>query len=220
MNAIVFTAVNTTSESLTDAEYRLLEALREDPHLSQRRLAGRLGIALGLTNKMLQMLVRKGYVNIENLGRNRMGYLLTTKGVAEKGSRLLSHLQNTAALFRQARQLVLASLDLKRTDPSTLKCVAVYGCGDVGELVYHTLKAEGVSRLVFVDPEFQGRAFLGQKVFSEEEAAAEAPDLLFVATPRPVDEAALRAKGLTCPVFQFPSGLDMPTGTGVTPVEA
>ena len=203
-------------ETLSEAEFRVLEVLRGEPHLSQRQLASRLGIALGLANKMLGMLARKGYLNFENLGKNRMSYLLTPKGMAEKGSRLVAHLQNTAVLFRQARQLVLARLSTPKA--GALRSVAIYGCGDVGELVYHALHAEGIPELAFVDPGFEGRSFLGRRVLSLDEAAARSPDLLFVTTPRAVDEAALRLSGLSCPVLQFPTGLDLPSGHGVTPV--
>ena len=43
-------------------DLQLLEALDQDNTVTQRTLAMRLGIALGLTNLYLKRLIRKGYV--------------------------------------------------------------------------------------------------------------------------------------------------------------
>src|SRR5687767_9748398 len=61
-----------------------LEAIAEDDRLTQRSLASKLGIALGLTNIYLKRLVRKGYVKCVNIQSNRLQYLLTPKGITEK----------------------------------------------------------------------------------------------------------------------------------------
>ena len=52
--------------------------------LSQRRLAARLGIALGLTNSYVKRCVRKGLVKVRQIPANRYFYYLTPKGFAEK----------------------------------------------------------------------------------------------------------------------------------------
>ncbi len=61
-----------------------LEAIAEDSRITQRTLSSRLGIALGLTNIYLRRLVRKGYIKCVNVQSNRLRYLLTPKGIAEK----------------------------------------------------------------------------------------------------------------------------------------
>ena len=43
-------------------DLQLLEALEQQSTITQRTLATRLGIALGLTNLYLKRLIRKGYV--------------------------------------------------------------------------------------------------------------------------------------------------------------
>ena len=45
-------------------DLKLLEAVEQDSRVTQRSLAGRLGIALGLTNIYLKRLARKGYIKI------------------------------------------------------------------------------------------------------------------------------------------------------------
>ena len=68
--------------------YSLLKLLEENPGLSQRELAKRLGISLGKVNFCLNALVTKGNLKINNFrnSENKMAYayLLTPRGVEEK----------------------------------------------------------------------------------------------------------------------------------------
>ena len=74
---------------LTDEyRYKILKELQQDPNLSQRELAKRLGISLGKTNFCLKALIEKGLVKADNFKNNpnktRYLYLLTPKGIEEK----------------------------------------------------------------------------------------------------------------------------------------
>ena len=62
----------------------LLSELDRDGGATQRILATKLGVALGLTNLYLKRLARKGYIKITTIPRNRIRYLLTPQGVTEK----------------------------------------------------------------------------------------------------------------------------------------
>lgn len=65
-------------------ELRVLTDVSSDGFVTQRRLAKRYGLALGLTNLLIRRLVRKGYIKIVNLQRNRIRYLITPTGLMEK----------------------------------------------------------------------------------------------------------------------------------------
>jgi hypothetical protein len=65
-------------------ELDLLEALSNDTQLTQRRLSAKLGVALGLTNLYLKRLVQKGYLKCVNGRANRLRYVITPTGMAEK----------------------------------------------------------------------------------------------------------------------------------------
>jgi EPS-associated MarR family transcriptional regulator len=71
-----------------EIHYKLLKALEENPDVTQRELAARLGISLGKANYCLRALMRKGWVKMDNFRRNpsKMGYvyLLTPGGIEEK----------------------------------------------------------------------------------------------------------------------------------------
>jgi EPS-associated MarR family transcriptional regulator len=74
---------------LTDEyRYKILKELQQDPDLSQRELAKRLGISLGKANFCLKALIEKGSIKADNFknNTNKTGYLylLTPKGLEEK----------------------------------------------------------------------------------------------------------------------------------------
>ena len=68
--------------------YKLLKRLEANPEISQRELAGELGISLGRVNYCIQALVEKGLVKASNFrnSKNKKGYayLLTPKGIEDK----------------------------------------------------------------------------------------------------------------------------------------
>lgn len=71
-----------------EARYRLLGLLMDNPALSQRQLAGELGISLGKLNYCLAALLDRGYVKAVNFknSNNKRGYLyqLTPAGLTAK----------------------------------------------------------------------------------------------------------------------------------------
>lgn len=77
--------------------YSLLKTLEENPGLSQRDLAKRLGVSLGKVNYCLNALVDKGSLKINNFrnSENKLAYayLLTPRGVEEKARFTVEFLQ-------------------------------------------------------------------------------------------------------------------------------
>lgn len=73
-----------------ETRYRILKLLEADPHASQRRIAGELGISLGRVNYCLRALVSKGVVKVNNFrGSNNKRaylYLLTPRGIEERAT--------------------------------------------------------------------------------------------------------------------------------------
>jgi EPS-associated MarR family transcriptional regulator len=68
--------------------YKILKRLEANPEISQRELAGELGISLGRANYCIQALIEKGLVKANNFrnSKNKKGYayLLTPRGIEEK----------------------------------------------------------------------------------------------------------------------------------------
>ena len=83
----------------------LLAAIESRSDVTQRHLAARLDVALGLANSYLRRCVRKGLVKITQAPANRYLYYLTPQGFAEK-SRLTAHyLSVSFDFYRHAEML-------------------------------------------------------------------------------------------------------------------
>ena len=71
-----------------DVHFRVLHLLAEEPELTQRELAQKLGISLGGVNYCLKALIEIGHIKVGNFSKNPNKsvylYLLTPQGIAEK----------------------------------------------------------------------------------------------------------------------------------------
>lgn len=82
----------------------ILEAIEADSAVSQRKIAERLGIALGLVNTYLRWCVRKGWVKMQHIPARRYAYYVTPQGFLEKSALVGAHIQQSFALFRDAHE--------------------------------------------------------------------------------------------------------------------
>ena len=68
----------------------VLRVLRDNPDITQRQMASKLGISLGGLNYSVKALVEKGWVKMDNFSRNpnklKYSYLLTPRGVKAKAT--------------------------------------------------------------------------------------------------------------------------------------
>ena len=146
--------------------FLLMSELENGEPISQREIAGRLGIALGLVNSYLKTLVGKGYVTVKAMPRNRFAYLLTPKGFAEKSRLAFQHLGNFHKLYRVTRQDSLALFT--RLREQGVQRVAFCGLDDLTEIAYLSLQEAGLELAVVMD-EQAGSRFIDLPVVSLEE---------------------------------------------------
>lgn len=71
-----------------ETHFRIMRLLQDNPDLTQRELADRLGISVGGLNYCLNALIDKGFVKMANFQQSKNKfkyiYLLTPQGIAEK----------------------------------------------------------------------------------------------------------------------------------------
>jgi EPS-associated MarR family transcriptional regulator len=87
---------------------QMLKLLQDNPGLSQRQLAARMGVSLGKANYCLRALVEKGLVKLGNFGKNpnkrNYAYILTPAGLEEKTRITLAFLKRKEAEFESIRR--------------------------------------------------------------------------------------------------------------------
>lgn len=187
-------------ERRIERELEILTAIAEGDSTTQRALAARLGVALGLTNLYLKRLAKKGYIKIAGFprkpaARKRLRYLLTARGIAEKSRLTYDHIVYSLNLYRRARQTLRESLSL--LPRAGMKRIALYGTGDAAELAYLALK-EFALEPVGIYAAQGGGHFLGLPVQAVAKLPDETLDAVVIATferPEP-HVAALVALGV------------------------
>jgi len=198
-----------------ERDLEILTAIGEGRHLTQRALAQRLGVALGLTNLYLKRLAKQGFIKIVGFprkpaARKRLRYLLTPKGIAEKTRLTYEHVAYSLNLYRRARQTLREALS--HLPGNGMKRIALYGTGEAAELAYLTLKESGLEPIGVFSGD-GGGYFLAFPVRPVTELVGSALDCLVVATfeqPEPhVDhlrswgvpgEKIVTLRGLTSPI--------------------
>jgi len=87
--------------------YKILHLLEKEPQLSQRALAGQLGLSLGKANYCVQALIEKGLIKARNFrnSQNKTAYMyyLTPKGIREKARVTVRFLQAKMAEYEQLK---------------------------------------------------------------------------------------------------------------------
>ena len=144
--------------------FLLLNEIDTEEPLSQRELARRLGIALGLVNSYLKNLVSKGYVRVKEFPRNRYAYLLTPQGIAEKSRLAYQHLSSFTTLYRVARQDYLSLF--RQLKAEGVSRVAFCGVDEVAEIAYLSLRETGIELTLVMDAAGEGEEFFGKPVVS------------------------------------------------------
>jgi len=167
-----------------ERDLEILTAIEEGTPLTQRALAQRLGVALGLANLYLKRLARKGCIKIVEFpkkpaARKRLSYLLTPRGMAEKTRLTYEHMRYSLDLYRRARQTLRESL--RRLPESGAKRIVLHGTGEAAELAYLTLKELGLEPLAVFADQADG-PFLGLPVRGLAELGAEEFDVVIIAS--------------------------------------
>lgn len=154
-------------------ELELLTEISESEGITQRALAKKLGMALGLTNLYIKRLAKKGYIKIVNVQRSRIRYLLTPQGIAEKSRLAYQYIEYSLAYYMNLRGTYRQRLlPLRRTDG---RRVLLVGSGEVAEIAALVLWELDLALEHVVDDERSGKAFLGHKV----RPLAEIPEMSF-----------------------------------------
>ena len=141
-----FASDSANAEALLD----LLAEIEQGEAATQRSLAHRLGIALGLTNSYLRRCARKGWVKVRAVPTRRYGYYLTPQGFAEKCRLTNEYLRCSFSFFRRAREECAVALQ-NCANRGQMK-VLLYGEGELAEIATLAALDAGVELVGVVAP--------------------------------------------------------------------
>jgi DNA-binding MarR family transcriptional regulator len=139
---------------------KILEKVENKRPPSQRDIAKELNISLGLVNSFIKRLAKKGYFKITAIPRNRIKYILTPKGAAEKTRLTYLYIQHSYKFYKEARQKLrdlFADLESQG-----VQRIVFYGASDLAEVAYLSLQETLIELVAVVDDLKQGKKIVGQ----------------------------------------------------------
>jgi DNA-binding MarR family transcriptional regulator len=141
----------------------VLSAVESNADVTQRKLSGELGIALGLANAYLKRCVRKGWIKIAQVPMRRYAYFLTPQGFSEKARLTAEYLSWSLEFFRRARRESAELFAAARARGFTR--FVIVGAGDLAEVVILSAIDAEADVIGIVDPATSAKRCAGKLIF-------------------------------------------------------
>ena len=164
---------------MSKPELDTLLELKENPSLSQRSLAHRLNISLGLTNAILQNLIHRGWIKAKKLTGRKILYLVTPQGMARATNLIYDRFRETQNYYQYTKELLTSYLTTLYTKGK--KKAAIYGTGQLAEITYlslldsplrlHSIITDGPPSSSPSSSAFPEKKFLGHEILTLSEFA-------------------------------------------------
>ena len=186
-------AIQASKEALeSELSLLLLSSIESDESVTQRSLAVRLGIAVGLTNAYFKRCVRKGWVKAQAIPAKRYAYYLTPQGFSEKSRLVGEYLTSSLGFFRNARAQCAECLAYSQS--RGWRRVALVGAGDLTEIATLAAIGQPVDLTLVIAPGHNGETVAGLTVATDLERAKDFDAVLLtdIITPQATYDA-LRA---------------------------
>jgi DNA-binding MarR family transcriptional regulator len=159
---------------------KILEQIGSNNASSQRDMASELNISLGLVNSFIKRLAKKGYLKITSIPKNRISYIITPHGAAEKTRLTYLYIQHSYKFYKEARQKLRdLYIDLEN---QSLTRIVFYGAGDLAEIAYISLQETGIQLIAVVDDVKMGARFMKYIVTDPVRLETDAYDRILVTT--------------------------------------
>ncbi len=141
---------------------KLLEQIEENHVQSQRELAKKLNISLGLVNSFIKRLAHKGYFKITTIPKNRVKYMLTPEGAVEKTKLTYKYIQHSYNFYKDARHKLRKLF--QKLEAEGVSLIVFCGASDLAEIAYISLQETSIEMVAVVDMLKAGKQFLGYSV--------------------------------------------------------
>ena len=186
---------NTKEQTEQKVTVNLLSEIENNPRVTQRHLAQKAGIALGLMNQYLKRCISKGWVRASQVSPKRISYFLTPEGFYEKSLMVRDSLAYSLTFFRDAKAQCQMLLDL--AVEKGWGNLTLLGEGDLADICMLVSKGMPISlgalsqieskdydAVLITDIKNPQKAYEQAKKFFPEEKIL-TPDLLHISRSRP-----------------------------------
>jgi predicted transcriptional regulator len=151
---------------MSKPELDTLLELKQNPSLSQRSLARKLNISLGLTNAIIKNLILRGWLKAKKDTGRKLLYVITPKGMANVSRLMYSRFQETLHYYHYTKDLLTAYL--MKIYQQGERTVNIYGTGQLAEITYYAGISTPLKLNAIITDDPSKEKFLGQQTTSIE----------------------------------------------------
>ena len=141
----------------------LLE-IKQNPSITQRSLAHRLNISLGLTNAILQNLIHRGWIKAKKLTGRKILYLITPQGMARATNLIYDRFRETQNYYQYTKELLTSYLTEIYNQGK--RKVIINGTNQLAEITYLSLLESPLRLHSFLSDDPSKKKFLGHEVLT------------------------------------------------------
>lgn len=141
---------------------KLLEEIEKDIDCSQRDLARKMNVSLGLANSFIKRLAHMGYFKITTIPRKRIRYILTPKGMAEKSRLTYLYIQHSFYFYKDARQKLHRLL--VGLEAQGVFRIVFYGASPLAEIAFISVQEVSIQVVAVVDDQKADQLFLHMRI--------------------------------------------------------
>jgi len=138
----------------------LLE-IKDNPSLTQRSLAHRLNISLGLTNAIIKNLIHRGLIKAKKDTGRKLLYIITPQGMANVSRLMYNRFQETLHYYHYTKDLLTAYL-IKLYQKGE-RMINIYGTGQLAEITYYAGISTPLKLNAIISDDPSKEKFLGQQ---------------------------------------------------------
>ena len=102
--------MDSIQDAQVDKTYVLMNEIDDDNAITQRELASKSGLSLGSVNILLKKMIHEGFVKMESIPANRVVYMLTPAGFAEKAQKTVRYVRRHYRAIEDTKEQIFQNL--------------------------------------------------------------------------------------------------------------
>ena len=118
------------------------DTLKEEPKASQRTLAKKAGMSLGLMNAILGRFVERGWIMLTNVNVRKLAYAVTPEGISELSNRSKKFAVRTFSIANEYNNILTKLISSAKLESK--RSVTLYGKSYIKFLLIYVCKQEDI----------------------------------------------------------------------------
>ena len=144
-------------------ELNTLLEIKDNPSVTQRSLAHRLNISLGLTNAILQNLIHRGRIKAKKMTGRKILYLITPRGMTRATNLIYDRFRETQNYYQYTKELLTSYLNVLYSQGK--RRAIIYGTNQLSEITYLSILDSPLKLHSILSDDTSKKKFLGRQVF-------------------------------------------------------